>query len=642
MTATDDDGVRPRVGRIRSLGGGRAKTYLSRLAERVSRAGGPPRLSSAFGTRGGRGPRRPLSFGRRVIVKARVVRLTPTGVRQQAAHLAYIQRDGVDRDGGAARLYDARGDEADGRAFAERCEGDRHQFRFIVSAEDGRQLASLKPLVRDLMATAERDLGTRLDWVAADHFDTDHPHTHVVLRGKTDRGDDLVIPRDYIAHGLRRRASELVTLELGPETAVELFEKLTKEVDQERFTRLDRRLLAVAEDRVITLDGFEGDSAFFAARLRRLKVLGLAKRESADRWRLDAALEPTLRRMGERGDIVKTMHRALGRVGAARSVGPDAVWSPASADARPLEGRLAALGIADEITDRAYAIVDGVDGRARYVELGGTAPPDARIGNLVRIEPARVARRDVDRTIAAIAAGADGRYDETLHRAHDPRARTEFIRAHVRRLEALRRLGAVERMRDGAWRIPADYADRALDADRARAAREPAQLTVLSREPLDVLATMNAATWLDERLASAGEEGVAETGFGGEARAALAARRLWLVERGLMAAHARDGRLSPEALDELRRRELGRLGDAIWREMRRPYTPARAGERIEGTYVRAEEIAAGKVAVIARARDFTLVPWRDVLERNLGKRVSGVMSVDGVSWDLTRRRGIGR
>lgn len=641
MNTRDDNGFRPRVGRIRALGDRRAKSYLSRLARKVSRIGGPPRLSIGFGYGSGRGAKRPLSFARRVIVKARIVRLTSTGVRKQAAHLAYIQRDGVERDGVAAKLYDAGADEADGRAFAARSEGDRHQFRIIVSPEDGAELATLKPFIRDLMTSAERDLGTALDWVAVDHFDTAHPHTHVVLRGKTDRGDDLVIPRDYISYGLRRRASELMTLELGPETAVEAYRKLSSEIDQERFTRLDRRLLAVAFDQIVRLDRFEADSSMFAARLRRLREFGLAERETADRWRLNDSLEPTLRRMGERGDIIKTTHKAMGRTGLARPVGPECIWSPAARGERVLEGRLTALGVADELTDRTYAIVDAIDGRAHYVDLGEAAPVDARAGNIVRVTGARVEPRAVDRTIATVAAADDGRYDFERHRQHDPRASAKFIQAHVRRLEALRRVGAVERAPDGVWTVPTDYETRALEHDRAKAAREPARLEVVGRETPGVLATLNAATWLDERLAGDEEEGVAPTGFGAETRQALDARRRWLAHKELMPS-GDAARLSRDALHELRRRELQRLGDAVWREMGLPYAPARTGECIEGTLVRAEEVVAGKVAVIARVRDFTLVPWREMLDRHVGKRVAGVMGRDGVTWEIGRGRQVGR
>ena len=145
-------------------------------------------------------------------MKARVVRHHGTRFRSAPLpkHIAYLKREGVTRDGADARMFDARSDAADERAFAERCEDDRHHFRFIVSPEDAAQMADLRTFTRELMADVERDLGTRLDWVAVDHWNTDNPHVHVLIRGKADDGQDLVISRDYISRGFRDRAAERV------------------------------------------------------------------------------------------------------------------------------------------------------------------------------------------------------------------------------------------------------------------------------------------------------------------------------------------------------------------------------------------------------------------------------------------------
>jgi len=78
------------------------------------------------------------------------------------------------RDGSTGELYSEREYAAYGKAFLERCDGDRHQFRFIVSAEDGAEYDDLRPLVRRFMARMEEDFGTRLDWAAVNHFDTGH------------------------------------------------------------------------------------------------------------------------------------------------------------------------------------------------------------------------------------------------------------------------------------------------------------------------------------------------------------------------------------------------------------------------------------------------------------------------------------
>jgi len=114
------------------------------------------------------------------------------------------------------------------------------------------------------MSRMEADLGSRLDWVAVDHWDTDNPHTRVMLRGVDETGRDLVIARDYIAHGLRLRASELATDLLGPQTELEMRERMTREVGQERWTGLDRQLTERVRDGVVDLRGepADGDGRF--------------------------------------------------------------------------------------------------------------------------------------------------------------------------------------------------------------------------------------------------------------------------------------------------------------------------------------------------------------------------------------------
>jgi type IV secretory pathway VirD2 relaxase len=158
---------------------------------------------------------------RRVVIKARIVRLK-IGSRAALAHLTYLQRDGTTRDGGRGQLYGPDSDQADGRALVERSQGDRHQFRSIIAPEDGDRLSDLRGFTRDVMRQMEEDLGTRLDWVAVDHCNTGHPHSHIVIRGKDNLDNDLIIAQDYTTDGLRLRAQERATLELGPETDIEL------------------------------------------------------------------------------------------------------------------------------------------------------------------------------------------------------------------------------------------------------------------------------------------------------------------------------------------------------------------------------------------------------------------------------------
>src|SRR5215831_16469146 len=323
---------------------------------------------------------------RRVIVKARIARHGTSDLGAARAHQSYIQRDGVTPDGQPGRLYDRDRGDADGGAFLARQRGDRYQFRFIVSPEDSARMADLKPFVRDLMRGMEQDLGTKLEWIAVDHHNTGHPHTHIIVRGRDDRGQDLVMARHYISHGIRNRARELVSLELGPESDFERWQKLYKAMDQERFTMIDRGIVNVAKDNVLALAASpEPDAAhhsFRVGRLRKLQTLGLAEEKQTGVWTIDPGLEAKLRRMGERGDKMATMFRVMGEAGLERPAGDYAIFD--GADKRtPVIGRVVAVGLADEVNDRQYLVVDGIDGRVHYAETSNLAPQDVPAKSMI-------------------------------------------------------------------------------------------------------------------------------------------------------------------------------------------------------------------------------------------------------------------
>ncbi|TYO61403.1 DUF3363 domain-containing protein [Bradyrhizobium hipponense] len=395
MAGNDDFRIRP--GRIRSSRPARTKPFLAQALKAAQKAGGLSRGGRSYGSTFGRGRAASLAAtrllnnrARSAIVKARVVRRmrSPGALR---AHIGYLQRDGVTRDGAPGKLFDAAGDEADGRAFAERCEDDRHHFRFIVSPDDATELESLRTFTRELMDQASRDLGTKLEWVAVDHWNTEHPHIHVLVRGRGDDGKDLVISRDYISRGLRARAGDLVTRELGPRSELEIRQNLDREVTAERWTRLDRVLAreAGAADGVIDL---RPDREFARdplreiriGRMRNLERLGLAEPAGPARWVLAADAEQRLRELGERGDIIKRLHKSLTKDGAARA--PSSWALEGERHGEPVIGRLIARGLDDELRGTAFAVVDGIDGRVHHLKLPDVeAAGDGPIGGIMEL-----------------------------------------------------------------------------------------------------------------------------------------------------------------------------------------------------------------------------------------------------------------
>lgn len=388
-----DDEFRPKTGRIRDRGAGRAPTALNQVKAAVQRAGGfggtaKPSGRSVFGR--GRAAAllaRHAPTRRAVVVKARVVR---HGARSTlGAHLTYLSRDGVDRDGAPGRPFDAAGDAADPKAFATRTADDRHHFRFIVSPEDAGRLADLKTFARELMTTMERDLGTRLDWVGVDHWNTPNPHLHLIVRGVDARGADLVIARDYIGHGLRARAEALVERELGPRLEPEIRRGFQRDAHADSWTRLDRLLTSEARwgGGVIDLRPLgppnPAPSPVRLARLRKLEALGLARPEGVGRWRLSPEAEPTLRALARRGDVIARLHDAMAAKG--RAADPTA-WSEAAAEA--VVGRVTARGLDDELQRTGYVVIEGVDGRLHHRTLLDAAAADPPIGSIVEATPA--------------------------------------------------------------------------------------------------------------------------------------------------------------------------------------------------------------------------------------------------------------
>jgi len=406
MTGNDDFRIRP--GRIRSTRAARTKPFLAQALQAAQKAGGLSRAGGKRGSTFGRGRAASLAASRLLnnrargaIVKARVVRQvrSPGALR---AHIGYLQRDGVTRDESPGKLFDAAGDEADGRAFADRCKDDRHHFRFIVSPDDAGELENLRTFTRELMDQAARDLGTRLDWVAMDHWNTEHPHVHILVRGRGDDGKDLVISRDYISTGFRARAGDLVTRELGPRSELETRQGLEAETTAERWTRIDRVLAreAGAADGVIDLRPNRdavGDPLreIRIGRMRTLERLGLAEPAGSARWVLGADAERRLRELGERGDIIKRLHKSLTKDGATRA--PSSWALQGESHGEPVIGRLIARGLDDELRGTAFAVVDGIDGRVHHLKLPEIeAAGDGPIGGIVelrRFEDARGRQR---------------------------------------------------------------------------------------------------------------------------------------------------------------------------------------------------------------------------------------------------------
>lgn len=626
---TDEGRFTPRLGRPGDHPSLRPQTHLKRLVKAVRKGQLPRRAGGELKA----GTVRYLGSGkaaaaharhwsharqRRAIVKVHIARAGQAGTAAFAKHLAYIHRDGTERDGARSVPYDQQGELPDTHAFRNRSRDDARQFRLIVSPEDAGQIGDLKAFTRSLMAQAEKDLGRPLDWIAVDHHDTAHSHTHIVIRGGNAREGALIIDRAYLTEGFRRRAAEELTRRLGQRRLREIAASRTAEVARDAFTAIDRELHRIAPEGDLVLTQARGplerfDEAVKVRRLAHLQARGLARHLSGSRWTLTPGWTDTLRALGTRGDIIA----ALARQSAARSALENLREFPARAEeSEEITGRLAAVLPGDELRNGRVALVEGLDGRLWSVPVPehqqAELPP---IGGVLSVGVAAHATRPADITVARIAEANNGHYSEALHAAADPGSSPAYRMAHKRRLEALRRQGVVTRQRDGRWGVPPDFLEKVRELEtRTR------KLTFAVRSwlPVEALTKRRASTWLD-RLDPADLQSMA-VGFGAETRAAHAARQAWLQAEGL--------HLVPR--DSLSRTELEAALSAEGRASGKAAALLTPGQNFKGRFTRTVDLAQGRFAVVENEDQLVLAPWsartsglkgQDVLLRQRGQSI---------------------
>jgi hypothetical protein len=602
---------------------------------------------------------------RRVVVKARFVAHVAGQAKTLRAHVAYLGREGAarpnqpevsdqrepsrgqeqsseqhidattgylsrERQGGDEPFYDQSRNSLDARETTQGWHVDKRHFRLIISAEDGADLGALRPFIRETMSRLERHVGTRLQWLAVDHWDTDNPHTHVLVRGIRADGKDLIIPGKVLSVAIREDAQEIATRILGPRPALELQRTRDRDIGARALTRLDRELIA--------LDGPGGLGSSFRHTdlLRRLDTLsgwGLAAVGQDGSWRLASDLPAQLRQMAESDEVARIVARQ-GR-------GHTGMPVLAADTNRQESGRLVAMGYSDDGADNLIAIIENGRGELRYTrfrEPGALAVlEDTPKGALIAFEPQEARIGPSDEAVARVARLNRGLYSADIHARMEGHVPDGLVAANIRRLEAMRRAGLISRGRDGIFDIAPDHLDRVLAYERARLVRAPMAPRVQSYMPLANQIAATGPTHLDRALA--GLE-AAPDGAGHLARefeAALRQRRLFLIEAGWMG--AADKLLPRQALEDMRAYELRTAAKKLAGEIG---MPVRLGSgTVSGVYERRIDLAQGRVALIIGDQTAQLVPWRPALERFAGQNVIGVQRGRSISWSLQRGRGLG-
>ncbi|MCX6593148.1 MAG: DUF3363 domain-containing protein [Acidobacteria bacterium] len=289
---------------------------------------------------------------------------------QWAAHGRYVVRDSATEvDGTPKPGFDRQSDDTElvRTAGSWQSAGDPRMFKLIISPEFGERV-DLKQLTRQLMARMESDLGHPLEWAAVAHFNTEHPHVHVLLRGVA-AGHELRLNPDYIRSGIRKQAEELCTNQLGYRTAADRAESANREVDQPRFTTLDiplRRQNTPANDHADSADHFVAavppTDQFLPRRLQVLQSMGLAEPMQGNEWAVRKDFESVLRAMKQSTDRQKMLASCAALVSDPRL--PIQFTPPSRI--RHLEGRV--LGhLLDDATGKVQMLLEGTDAKVHII-----------------------------------------------------------------------------------------------------------------------------------------------------------------------------------------------------------------------------------------------------------------------------------
>ncbi len=608
---------RDRLGR---MGSARARepSITGQLARRL--AGFKGRSASKarkVGRRTGRG----VGFDRlqRVVVKVHVSRHRPGKVHGSVLrHVSYVGRESASLDGKHGVFYDATQEGLDARQIVTAWERDRHHFRLIVSAENAGDLPDTNKYIRTVMARVERDLGTCLQWLAVNHYNTDNPHTHILCRGIKQDNTDLVIPRQYVSYGIRRRAEEAATEILGPRSAEDIRREHDNQIEAERFTALDRMIERHLEAGKIDLHpvkriGFGADDRTrILGRLQFLQTMDLAKKDRGTWWILDPEFGFKLRDLGQRNDLIKVLYAKLGnQAGYVERLGAS------NALAEPILGALVAKGSVDEISDRRFVVVRDCTGRLYYSQV----PEDenfrrAQAGAVIELGAKAHRQTVLGGEIIIVAKNHGGVYTATDHAAFLAKRHPEMTpgQAAARIQSARAKLvfvaghngAGVEPLAESRFRIDAPVFEKFTSARRGQT-----DLRILAGHSLAQQVEARALTWLDRQLFQPRQPGqTPQSLWRGPFVQALEHRRQWLMGQGLADFTSPDQKaFKAGAVDHLRSAEFRQFEAALASEFKRPAIRLPHETTITGQYAGLRELHAGPVALITTPQKIYVTHW---------------------------------
>ena len=533
-----------------------SKSLLSSL-KRASRVG-RIRSQSRPGSRGKGALRTPTKFGQRVVVKARVVKMKPgKGVKGLRAHIQYLTRSGVSRDGETPSFFRSETtiERQDLKKEINSWSKDEHHFRFIISPRNAPDL-NLEDYAKSVLKSFETDLGTKLNWFGVAHYNTDNPHIHIVVRGVDERSDRLLISKEYIKHGLRECAQKEATRRLGFRQDRDYSEELKKSLFSLSYTQIDQSL---EKKREASLDGmirltkpFVGEKELSktlrelqSKRLLFLQTYGLSKEVSSGAWSIDFKLKGVLTELHDNNKI-KELSRPF--LSLEQSLQPLVIHDPKEILHTSIRGEALGVGFKDTFRSNKFVLVSGTDGRVHFLELSKFSRPEGfpvRRGQIVTVSAPSQTRK-ADQVIDKFAKDNGGVFSQEKfstyvenevqkNRWKLPSNSTvkDYLERFSVRIDSLNSVGAINDLGQRVYKVPEDLLEKVQEIDRSLGKKSHLEVKVESYLSLKRQESYKGATWLDSLKSKDADTFPKQTAFGIKVEEALLKREGTLKSIGI-------------------------------------------------------------------------------------------------------------
>lgn len=488
----------------------------------------PVSRKSKAGRINGRGlVKAPRTFDQRVVVKARVVKgVLGKNAARHRAMLSYLNKKGAGLGGEEAKLYNDLGtvSRKDLSQQVKSWSDDPHHFRFIISPKKGEEL-DLESYVKRLMETVSRDLGTKLTWHAANHYDTDEPHAHVIVRGIDDKGKPLLISRDYISYGFRQAAEKEATIRLGERPLTELQKDIEQTLTQERYTQFDRGLQETQNasvDQTIAISKLWGkvnqwEHNTQRQQIKRLTFLeskGLAKEVRSGVWKVADGLKEILDEIAHNRKIENLVSPHLKNTEERKQ--QLVIHRESEPFTATLSGIVLAKDFSNELYEKRFLLLSADDGRTHFIPLNRFSERrgfESQVGQIVVVKPSPNRGTKSEEVIHRYLGKKEGVFDLRDFASHVknqvqknkwsiPGRLTfdEYINLYKIRLETLTKDGIVQKKSDTSWIVPDDFLSKIKERQNIQNKNLRVEVSLQSEIPLDKQASSEKAVWLDTLL----------------------------------------------------------------------------------------------------------------------------------------------